>query len=109
MLLAAERLVYRNGARLTGADKMQQTLEIIRKPLSELTPAPYNPRQPLSSKDRRYRKLKRSLERFGLVEPLIWNRRTGYVVGGHQRLQILRDLGHAEAPVSVVDLPPEQE
>lgn len=78
-------------------------------PLSELKPAPYNPRVRLRPGDARYRKLRRSVERFGLVEPLVWNRRTGNLVGGHQRYQILCDLGHTEAPVSVVDLPPQQE
>lgn len=88
---------------------MRATLDIVMKPLAELRPAPYNPRQALAKSDRRYRKLKRSLERFGLVEPLIWNRRTGHVVGGHQRLKILQDLGRTEVPVSVVELEPEQE
>lgn len=88
---------------------MIQALEVTRKPLSELKAAPYNPREPLVPGDRRYRKLKRSIELFGLVEPLVWNRRTGHLVGGHQRLQILRELGHVEAPVSIVDLPRAQE
>jgi ParB-like chromosome segregation protein Spo0J len=78
-------------------------------PLAELLPAPYNPRVKLRPGDARYRKLRRSLERFGLVEPLVWNQRTGHLVGGHQRLQLLHDLGYSEAPVSIVDLPPEQE
>jgi hypothetical protein len=77
--------------------------------LAELHPAPYNPRLTLKKSDKRYRKLKRSLQRFGLLEPLIWNRRTGYLVGGHQRRQILMDLGVQDVPVSVVDLPPAQE
>jgi len=81
---------------------------VIKKP-SELQPAPYNPRQELASDDPRYRKLKRSIQRFGLVEPLLWNQRTGYLVGGHQRLRILHELNLFEIPVSVLDLPPDQE
>jgi hypothetical protein len=77
--------------------------------LSDLHPAAYNPRVRLDRHDSRYRKLRRSVERFGLVEPLVWNRRTGHLVGGHQRLQILKDLGHTEATVSIVDLSDEQE
>ncbi len=50
---------------------MPAPLKIVQKPLAELKPAPYNPRQALGKDDRRYRKLKRSLERFGLVEPLV--------------------------------------
>src|SRR5262245_46912124 len=74
-----------------------------------VAPCPYNPRIDLRPDDPRYRKLLRSVRTFGLVEPLIWNRRTGFVVGGHQRLKVLRDLGVTEAPVSVVDLPPDRE
>ncbi len=84
-------------------------METLTLPIDQLRPAPYNPRVVLSPKDPRYRKLRRSLQEFGLVEPLVWNRRTGHVVGGHQRLRILRELGHTEVPVAVVDLPPEAE
>lgn len=86
-----------------------QPLKVTRKPIAELIPAPYNPRKPLAPGSSQYRKLKRSLEEFGLVEPLVWNRRTGHVVGGHQRLHLLRELGWTEVPVTTVDLPAEQE
>ena len=84
-------------------------LELRVLPLEALTPAPYNPRQRVQPTDRAYRKLRASLQAFGLVEPLVWNERSGYVVGGHLRLQILRDLGMKEVPVSVVRLTSEQE
>ncbi len=73
-------------------------------PLAELKPAPYNPRRVLAPTSPAYRKLKDSLAEFGLVEPLIWNERTGHVVGGHARLRILKELGFTEVPVSVVRL-----
>ena len=53
--------------------------------------------------------MKRSIEEFGFVDPLVWNKRTGHLVGGHQRLKVLKDLGFKEVEVSVVDLPPEKE
>ena len=84
-------------------------LEIRRLPIAELRPAPYNPRHCLQRTDPAYRKLAASLREFGLVEPPIWNELTGHVVGGHARLRILRELGVAEAPVSVVRLSPERE
>jgi len=84
-------------------------MQVVVKKLSELQPAPYNPRIELPEDDPRYRKLKRSIERFGLVEPLLWNQRTGYLVGGHQRLRILQELNLVEVPVSVLDLPLDQE
>jgi ParB-like chromosome segregation protein Spo0J len=84
-------------------------LEVRRMPLAELRPAPYNPRQPLRPTDPAYHKLVASLREFGLVEPLVWNELTGHLVGGHARLEILRELGVTEVPVSVVRLSPERE
>jgi len=84
-------------------------LELRTLPLTALEPAPYNPRRVLSPQSAAYRKLKASLTEFGLVEPLVWNEFTGHGVGGHARLAILRELGVAEAPVSVVRLSPARE
>ena len=78
-------------------------------PIDRLVPAPYNPRKVLSPADPAYRKLERSIREFGLVEPLVWNERTGHVVGGHARLAILRAMGVAAVPVSVVNLPAARE
>lgn len=77
------------------------TLDVRTLPITSLTPADYNPR---TTTDAARRKLKRSLERFGLVEPLVWNERTRRVVGGHLRLSVLKELGVTEVPVSVVNL-----
>jgi len=78
---------------------------IIQKiPISEINPAFYNPRFDLQPGDPDYEKLKKSINEFDLVEPLIWNRRTNRLVGGHQRLKILKERGDIEVEVSVVDL-----
>ena len=79
-------------------------LEMRMLPIADLMPAPYNPRRVLSPTSPAYRKLKASITEFGLVEPLIWNELTGHVVGGHARLRVLKELGVAEVPVSVVRL-----
>ena len=84
-------------------------LELRHLPVDQLKPAPYNPRRVVTASSPAYRKLKTSLEEFGLVEPLIWNESTGHVVGGHLRLRILKELGVAEVPVSVVRLSPARE
>lgn len=84
-------------------------LEVRNLPLDQLTPAAYNPRRELPPTAPAYRKLRASLERFGLVEPLVWNELTGRIVGGHLRLRILKELGVAEVPVSVVRLTDAQE
>ena len=72
--------------------------------ITKINPAPYNPRADLKEGDVEYEKLRKSLEEFDLVEPLIWNKRTGNLVGGHQRLKILKSRGTKEVDVSVVDL-----
>lgn len=72
--------------------------------LGELTPADYNPRKDLQPGDAEYEKLKRSLAEFGYVEPVIWNKTTGHVVGGHQRLKVLADLGFESVDCVVVEL-----
>jgi DNA modification methylase len=74
-----------------------------------LKPARYNPRKDLKPGDKEYQKLRRSIEEFGYVEPVIFNRRTGNVVGGHQRLKVLLDLGHTEIDCVVVELDPQKE
>jgi DNA modification methylase len=74
--------------------------------LAALAPAPYNPRT--ISKEAALG-LRASLRRFGLVQPVIWNRRTKRVVGGHQRIDALKALGKTEAQVVVVDLPESEE
>lgn len=78
-------------------------------PLSRLKPAPYNPRVTLKPGMPRYERLARSLEEFDLVQPLVWNRRSGHVVGGHQRLAILQSKGVTETPCVVVDLDGDRE
>lgn len=84
-------------------------LPVVMKPIDDVSPAEYNPRVKLTPRDREYQQLKSSLERFGLVEPLVVNRRTGVLVGGHQRLTVMRDLGMTEVPVVEVDVDDAQE
>lgn len=58
----------------------------------------------MQPEDAEYKKLRRSIEEFGYVEPIIWNERTGNVVGGHQRLKVLLEQGKEEIECVVVDL-----
>lgn len=76
---------------------------------ARLNPAAYNPRRDLKPGDKDYEKLKRSIEEFGFVEPVVWNEATGNVVGGHQRLKVLLDMGETEIDCVVVDLDPQKE
>lgn len=85
-------------------------MEIRVIPLEQIKAAAYNPRVDLQPGDMEYEKLKRSIEEFGYVEPIVWNERTGNMVGGHQRYKIMvHELGHTELEVSVVDLDDQQE
>jgi len=82
---------------------------IEKKKTADLLPAEYNPRKDLKPGDSEYEKLKRSIEQFGYVEPVIWNKTTGRVVGGHQRLKVLMDMGHTEVDCVVVEMDEEKE
>lgn len=77
--------------------------------IEELNPAKYNPRKDLKAGDPEYEKLKKSIETFGYVEPIIWNKGTGNIVGGHQRLKILIDQGQTEVDCVVVDMDENEE
>ena len=82
---------------------------IEKKNTADLLPADYNPRKDLKPGDAEYEKLKRSIEQFGYVEPVIWNQTTGHVVGGHQRLKVLMDMGMTEVDCVVVAMDEEKE
>ncbi|MCF0259918.1 MAG: DNA modification methylase [Erysipelotrichaceae bacterium] len=79
------------------------------KPITSLLPADYNPRKDLQPGDVEYEKLKRSVQEFGYVDPVIWNEETKTVIGGHQRLKVLSDLGHDEIECVVVSFDLEKE
>lgn len=85
-------------------------LEIREIPIHEIHPATYNPRKDLKPGDPEYDSLARMINSpIGLVEPLVWNERTGNLVGGHQRLKILTARGDIAATCSVVRLSDEEE
>jgi hypothetical protein len=79
-------------------------IESIR--LSDLKPAPYNPR---TISDAALAALKASIDRWGIVQPIIFNRTTGNVVGGHQRLKVLQTEGASETDCVIVELPAAEE
>jgi DNA modification methylase len=75
--------------------------EIVTMAIRDLRPASYNPRRIDNAS---LAALGKSIDRFGVVEPIIFNRRSGLVVGGHQRLKVLRSKKIASTSVVVVDL-----
>lgn len=84
-------------------------MQIERKRICDLNRAAYNPRIDLIPGDTEYENLRRSITTYGMLIPVIWNKRTGNVVGGHQRLTVLENEGETEVDVSVVDLDETQE
>jgi len=76
-----------------------------RMPLEKIKHAPYNPRAELTPEDPEYQQIKASIINHGMLQPIIYNERTGNAVGGNQRLTILRDMGVDEAVCAVVNLP----
>ncbi len=78
----------------------------VKKKMNELIPAEYNARKMAKSNKIG---LGESIERFGLVQPIVWNKRTGNIVGGHKRHEFLKENGVTETTVYAVDLTEEEE
>lgn len=85
---------------------MAKPHKIVTMKLADLKSADYNPRK-ISRKA--LEGLQASLKEYGVVQPIVYNKRTKTVVGGHQRILALKNMGEKEAPVVVVDLPEEKE
>lgn len=78
-------------------------MNIAKVNIKDLTYAEYNPRKALTPADPEYQKIKRSIEEFGYVDPIIINS-DNTIIGGHQRATVLKDLGYEEIEAVIVDL-----
>ena len=83
-------------------------MNIQRIKAEKLIPAEYNPRKNLKKSDVEYKKIERSVQEFGYVDPIIVNKDMT-IIGGHQRYKVLVDLGYDELDCVVVDLPKDRE
>jgi hypothetical protein len=85
------------------AKRTQSEVQSDSLPVSELIEmfAGYNPRKIAADE---FAGLRRSLRRFGPVEPVVVNRRTRRIVGGHQRIKAAKAEGWESFPVIWVDL-----
>lgn len=72
--------------------------------VNKLLPADYNPRKDLQEHDEEFQRLKAVIEKYGFVQPIVLNTRTGNIVGGHQRQKVAKSLGMEKVPVVEVDL-----
>lgn len=80
-----------------------KTWPVLEMPVSDLleASAPYNPRVLSKAAEAR---LRASLETHGLAGTLVFNRRTGRLVSGHQRARLLSEANVDRVSVTVVDL-----
>lgn len=80
-------------------------MELIELPVDRVIPNPKNPRIDLKPGMPLYEKLKKSIENFGYAEPIIWNEKTGMIVSGHQRFQVMKDIAQKEGkPLTTVQV-----
>lgn len=77
--------------------------------LSDMHPAEYNPRFDLKPGDIEYERLKMSIEKNGLLQPIVWNEETGNIIGGEQRWKIMTEMGVESCIAAVVRKSPEDE
>jgi hypothetical protein len=83
--------------------------EMAKMTRSDLKKAEYNPR---NITEQARKRLAKGMEKLGLLQPIIWNKRSGNIVGGHQRLSVMDDYYGSdkyELQVAVVDLDDKQE
>lgn len=82
----------------------KESIKITFVKVADLKLATYNPRKWDATKKA---KLRESIERFGLVDPLIANsnpKRKNILIGGHFRLKVAKELGYKHVPVVYIDI-----
>lgn len=85
-------------------------MSIKNLPISDIHESEYNPRVALDRSSKEYLTIKKSIEEYGLVEPIVVNDVNMCCIGGHQRLAVLRDIGEKTIDCSMVHIDcPEKE
>ncbi|HAN09376.1 MAG TPA: DNA modification methylase [Clostridiales bacterium] len=87
---------------------MQTNVETKKIKVEQLKAATYNPRKNLRPGDIEYEKIKNSIQVFGYVDPVIINSDLT-IIGGHQRVKVLKDLGYDEIDCVIVDVDKDRE
>lgn len=78
-------------------------MEFKKLPIADLQAAAYNPRKALKPGDKEYEKIKNSIMEFGYCEPVIINEDMT-IIGGHQRVTVLKDLGYTDIECIVISI-----
>ncbi len=81
-------------------------MKVVDVDIKKIQPSEYNPRQ---ASEKQYSELKKSIQKFGFVDPLIVNKRNSHLIGGHFRLRLAKDLKYKKVPVVYVNLNDKQE
>ena len=84
-------------------------MNIVKRDIGSIFLAPYNPRKDLTTDDKEYQKIKRSIKEFGYIQPIIVNKNTNIIIAGNQRYKVLKDLGYAEVDCVEVDVSEQEE
>lgn len=74
-------------------NKLKQSETIVLK-RSQIIPADYNPRK---ITDEARKALKKSIKENGIIGGMVWNKQTGNLVSGHQKLNIADEVNKYEA------------
>lgn len=88
----------------TGKNTQMQPMTIRTLKISDIEEAFYNPRKVMKRGSKKYDNLKNSIEEFGYVEPMVVNEVNNRLISGHQRLNVLHDIGTEEVEVSIVHI-----
>ena len=79
---------------------------LIRKiDINKIIESEFNPRIKLDKSSKEYKQIASSIEQFGFVEPIVVNETNMCCIGGHQRLQVLKDIGTAEVDCVLINEP----
>jgi DNA modification methylase len=81
--------------------KQTKQLKVVQVPIAQLRPAGYNPRL---MPEGEMQKLMRSIQQFGMVEPLVVRRADHTIIGGHQRWEAAKRLGMQAVPVVFIQV-----
>lgn len=82
-------------------------MEIRKIQIDDIRESEFNPRVRLEKDSTEYQQIEASIQEFGFIEPLVVNEHNMRLVGGHQRLQVLRDTGIAEVECVMINEPDE--
>jgi len=83
-------------------------MDIVKVEINKLNPAKYNPRKILKAGDIEYEKIKESILKYGCIQPIIVNN-DSTIISGHQRLTVLKDLGHDTVDCVIMELSKKEE